>query len=116
MATATVPIPVMMANCGRIRGQMKVVVVCVNLRDVSDHDNRLTVTGPAHHFALVDVDKNINKVSYHRIDDPSRLRQLIVPTPINVVPAIFLCAVRGQKELLIRRSTIVQRDSPLVIA
>ena len=61
---------------------MKVVVVCVNLRDVSDHDNRLTVTGPTHQ------------------------------TPINVMSSpIFLGTVSNKKELLIRGSTKVRRDS-----
>ena len=91
------------------------ISVRIDLRDVADHHNRLTITSPTHHICRVEANKNINKVSLCWIDDQTRLGELIVATPVNVVAAIFLRTVGTQKELLVGGGTIVCWDSPLVL-
>ena len=90
--------------------ELQVVVMGVDFRDVSDHDDGLTVRDPVH------PDVNINSCSLVRINDPARCRQMIVMTAINVVPAIKL-RTRGSFGLVSEFvSAVIGRDAPVVRA
>ncbi len=84
--------------------------MCVDFRDVTDHDDGLTVRDPVH------LDVNINSCSLFRKNDPARRRQMIVVAAVNVVPAIKLCT-RGSFELVPEFvSAVIGWDAPVVRA
>jgi hypothetical protein len=82
----------------------------VNLHDIPDHDNRLTVLEITNHFSVVDDNIDVNKVSLGRINYPARLWNRIVVCTIDVVAAIFPSTVGTKQVELVLGSTIVRRD------
>ncbi|KAI2509977.1 hypothetical protein MHU86_4403 [Fragilaria crotonensis] len=93
--------------------QSDVVIVSVDLSDIPDHDNRLAIPCPVTN--RVDINHHINKVVVHGIDDPTRIRQLVVKIPGNIVPSIFPSTGRRRKPLLVLGSQIVARAGAKVV-
>jgi hypothetical protein len=67
--------------------------VPVNLRHIPNHHNQLAVPGSTR---IVCINHDMDKVlGVKRInEDPTRFREPAVPTPTNVVTAVFPRAVR----------------------
>ena len=82
----------------------------INLRDITDHDNGLTIRNA--NYANVNVDE----VGLVRVDDPAGVRNIIVVAAINVVPAIKLCTTRCLKLVPEFVSPVVRGDVPTVNA
>ena len=79
----------------------------VHLRDIPDHDNRLTT---------LDADVDVNKGSLICINDIARPGQIVVVAGVDVVPAIQLRTV-GRPEFVPELvSAVVGGDSPVVNA
>jgi hypothetical protein len=86
--------------------------VPVDLRHIPNHHNRLAVPGSTR---IVCINHDIEKVGIERINDPTRFREPLVPTPTNVVTAVFSRAVRRRKKTSVFRSKIVLRDGSTVL-
>jgi hypothetical protein len=84
--------------------------VRINLGDVPDHDDGLTVREP------FDNNININEVRIVRINDPDRRGQIVVVAAVNVVPAIKLCTAGSFEFVPEFVSAVIGRDGPKVNA